>query len=340
MKKLFLLIAFLFIASTANAQRYLQSGTDSVTCDAGTDLDTSALALDTSVDGVEALLATIDADTSIIQSDTTAILADTGTISTNSTTIAAGYTTEGSALGSGVLLQGDDGTDRKNINVDATTGDVQVDVTNTVTVDGSAVTQPVSGTVTCNAGTNLNTSTLALDASVDGVEALLTTIDADTGGILADTAAIQTAVEIIDNVVSGSEAQVDVVGALPTGTNTIGNVGLAPQTSGGLTIYRNLDTNTGANIKASAGQLFGWAISNLGANNACIKLFNSASAPTLGSGTPVITFCIPPYGAANHEFTNGVAFSAGIGITAAVEATDAGTTDPGTNIVIANIFYK
>jgi hypothetical protein len=31
-------------------------------------------------------------------------------------------------------------------------------------VDGSAVTQPVSGTVTANAGTNLNTSTLALEA--------------------------------------------------------------------------------------------------------------------------------------------------------------------------------
>jgi hypothetical protein len=36
---------------------------------------------------------------------------------------------EGAALASGVLLQGDDGTDRKNINVDPTTGDVQVDVT-------------------------------------------------------------------------------------------------------------------------------------------------------------------------------------------------------------------
>lgn len=42
---------------------------------------------------------------------------------------------DGNALGEGVLVQGDDGTDRKNINVDATTGDVQVDVTNTVTVD-------------------------------------------------------------------------------------------------------------------------------------------------------------------------------------------------------------
>ena len=57
---------------------------------------------------------------------------------------------DGNTLGEGVLIQGDDGTDRKNINVDASTGDVQVDITNTVTVDGSAVTQPVSGTVTAN----------------------------------------------------------------------------------------------------------------------------------------------------------------------------------------------
>lgn len=35
-------------------------------------------------------------------------------------------------------------------------------------VDGSGVTQPVSGTVTANAGTNLNTSALALDATLTG----------------------------------------------------------------------------------------------------------------------------------------------------------------------------
>lgn len=35
-------------------------------------------------------------------------------------------------------------------------------------VDGSAVTQPVSGTVTANAGTNLNTASLALDATITG----------------------------------------------------------------------------------------------------------------------------------------------------------------------------
>lgn len=46
-------------------------------------------------------------------------------------------------------------------------------------VDGSFVTQPISGTVTANAGTNLNTSLLALDTSVNG---LLLTPGSTTSG--------------------------------------------------------------------------------------------------------------------------------------------------------------
>lgn len=59
-----------------------------------------------------------------------------------------GVAAEGAALGNGILLQGDDGTDRKNVNVDATTGDVQVDVTNTVTVSGTVTADAGSGTFT------------------------------------------------------------------------------------------------------------------------------------------------------------------------------------------------
>jgi hypothetical protein len=64
---------------------------------------------------------------------------------------------EGAALGKGVLLQGDDGTDRTNVLVD-TDGHLQVDVL------GVGGTVTVSGSVTANAGTNLNTSALALEA--------------------------------------------------------------------------------------------------------------------------------------------------------------------------------
>lgn len=69
-------------------------------------------------------------------------------------------------------------------------------VTGTVTVDGSGVTQPVSGTVTANLSATDNT---VLDN-------------------------IQTAVELIDNAISGSEMQVDVVAPLPAGTNAIGKL--------------------------------------------------------------------------------------------------------------------
>lgn len=63
----------------------------------------------------------------------------------------------------------------------------------------------VTGSVTANAGTNLNTSALALES----------------GGNLAAAAA---SLATLDNIVSGSEAQVDIVAALPAGTNNIGDV--------------------------------------------------------------------------------------------------------------------
>ena len=107
------------------------------------------------------------------------------------------------------------------ITVDGTVG-----ISGTVTVDGSGATQPVSGTVSVTGvATAANQTTIighvdGIEGSVDGIEALLTTIDADTGNL----AGILTAVQIIDNIVSGSEAQCDIVAALPAGDNNIGNV--------------------------------------------------------------------------------------------------------------------
>jgi len=50
-------------------------------------------------------------------------------------------------------------------------------------------------------------------------------LDALLDTIKVDTEAIETAVELLDNAISGSEMQVDVVAALPAGTNAIGLVG-------------------------------------------------------------------------------------------------------------------
>jgi len=82
---------------------------------------------------------------------------------------------------------------------------VTVTASNALKVDGSAVTQPVSGTVTANAGTNLNTSALALES----------------GGNLDD---IATDIATLAGAVAAGQMQVDVVAALPTGTNQIGRL--------------------------------------------------------------------------------------------------------------------
>ena len=112
-----------------------------------------------------------------------------------------------------------------------------------------------------------------------------------------------------------------------------------PATSGGLSIYRNLDTGTGANIKSSAGQVFGWYVYNNAATTRYVKLYNASSAPTAGSGTPVITIPIPAGAAANVEFSHGIAFSSGIGITAVTGVADNNSGAPSSNDVIVNIFY-
>lgn len=65
-----------------------------------------------------------------------------------------------------------------------------------------------------------------------------------------NSAAIKTAVELIDNAISGSEMQVDVVAALPAGTNLIGNVKVSDGTETANVTASNelnvLETNSGA----------------------------------------------------------------------------------------------
>lgn len=89
---------------------------------------------------------------------------------------------------------------------------VVVDSAPTTAVTGTfwQATQPVSGTVTANLSATDN-------AVLDDIAAKLGTIDTDTGNIA-------TAVQLIDNAISGSEMQVDVVASLPEGTNAIGKL--------------------------------------------------------------------------------------------------------------------
>lgn len=98
--------------------------------------------------------------------------------------------------------------------------EVQVDVVGALPAGNNNIgdVDIASSVLPTGAASAANQSTII--GHVDGIEGLLTTIDADTGGIL-------TSVQTLDNAISGNEMQVDVVAALPAGNNNIGDVDVA-----------------------------------------------------------------------------------------------------------------
>lgn len=163
------------LTSVSDSVSAVQSGTWNVTNVSGTvSLPTGASTSANQstiighLDGVEGLLTTIDADT--------------GNIDTSLNAIEAGYAAEGAALGSGVLIQGDDGTDRTNVLVD-TDGHLQVDVLSGGT-SGTQYTEgdtdaTLTGTIAMAEGPSDTATPLQVDAS----KHLQVDIAADSVGI-------------------------------------------------------------------------------------------------------------------------------------------------------------
>jgi hypothetical protein len=120
-----------------------------------------------------------------------------------------------------------------------------------------------------------------------------------------------------------------------------------PHTGGGLTIVRTLDADeTEEEIKATAGSIYGMWATNTGTATAFVKFYNATAANvTVGTTTPVITIGIP--GNSSDDVSAnfgpggmGISFDTAITVAAVTEAADNGTTAPGANSVILNVFYK
>ena len=152
----------------------------------------------------------------------------------------------------------------------------------TVTFQTTVATPP-DGTViaTDDAGAAGQVQIVKLAIATDGSA---TAIPADASGLLvksataanlnmteASAAAIKTAVEVLDNAISGTEMQVDVVAALPAGTNAIGklaaNSGVdigdvdvltLPAKKKTYAASSNLDVTSLNGLAASATHVAGW----------------------------------------------------------------------------------
>jgi len=106
-------------------------------------------------------------------------------------------------------------------------------------------------------------------------------------------------------------------------------------------IARNLDVDESGDLLITGKKLlFGYYISNQNAAVIYVKFYNKATAPTVGTDTPVVTFAIPAASAANQEFSGGIPFSLGMGIGATTGVADDNTGAPGASEIVVNAFYK
>lgn len=97
-------------------------------------------------------------------------------------------------------------------------------------------------------------------------------------------------------------------------------------TAGGCTPAKLISaaTTNATSVKASAGQLYALQVINLNAATRYLKLYNKATAPTVGTDVPVQTLPIPPNSTTGGgfvlpvpvgmEFTTGIAFALTTGV--------------------------
>lgn len=193
-------------------------------------------------------------------------------------------------------------------------------------VDNSANTQPVSGTVSITANSAVNV------AQINGVTTLMGNGTTGTGSQRVTLASDMTAIS------TTGYMSVKLDQTTPGSTN---GASLVPTTTGGLTTYHLVSaaTTNATNIKASAGQVYGYYIFNANAAARKVAFHNSASAPTAGASV-FFSLVIPAGSGANVEFAQGLAFSSGIGITTTTGTADSDATAVAAGDLIINIFYK
>lgn len=118
-----------------------------------------------------------------------------------------------------------------------------------------------------------------------------------------------------------------------------------PATSGGLSLHKTISaaSTNGTSVKGSAGHVYGIQAFNTNAAARYLKLYNKASAPTVGTDTPVKVLTIPGNTAGAGlivESDKGLAFGTGIAFALTTGVADSDTGAVAANELVVNIDYK
>ena len=130
-------------------------------------------------------------------------------------------------------------------------------------------------------------------------------------------------------------------GSLAAGTNLIGDVGIQVRANatGAASIHHIVSaaTTNVAQIKATAGRVYGYCLSNTTAAWVYVKLHNVASA-TAGAAV-AMTVGIPPNGKAECHIPMGIGFGTAISRSIVTGAADTDATAVTANAVVGDIFF-
>ena len=117
---------------------------------------------------------------------------------------------------------------------------------------------------------------------------------------------------------------------------------LTPTTTGGLTIFRSIDIDESEEeVKASAGNVYGYYFANTNAAARYLKFYNATAASvSVGTTTPVMTLYMPPSSAGHVAFPYPIGFATAICVAATTGVADADTGAPSANDCLVMVYYK
>ena len=140
---------------------------------------------------------------------------------------------------------------------------------------------------------------------------------------------------------TASQLNMTVGAALPAGAALIGSIQVRGQAANGGVTYRlnSATIATGVNVKSAVGTVYGFSFLNTTASIRYVHFYAKATAPVLGTDTPVITIGIPASGTAVWEMTVGMASANGIGFTITSDNIAIPVTAGSTGDVVGTIIY-
>ena len=164
-------------------------------------------------------------------------------------------------------------------------------------------------------------------------------ITAGTGTTIAtDDAGASGHVQIYKQAVS-TDGSAALVPATADGSAVL----LRPETSGGYTVFKSttdLD-ETEEEVKATAGQVYGYFFHNVSTSWRYLKWYNATAATVVvGTTATYLTFGLPPTSAGHVWLGAGVPFSTAITVACTTGVADTDVTGPTTNDVAVNIYFK